>query len=55
MHSSVEKNQFQNLSIVCNGNKIKRHEKVKCLGCLLNVDLSGESIATYVSKKLTLN
>ena len=42
----------KSLNIVYNGIEIKQHAKVKCLGCILDESLSGESMALNVADKI---
>ena len=42
------------LNIWCNGIKIKQHAKVKYLGCILDENLPGESMALNVIDKINL-
>ena len=49
------KHKFRNakaLNIVYNGTEIKQYEKVKYLGCILDQNLSGESMALNVIDKV---
>ena len=41
----------KSLNIVYNGVEIRQHAKVKCLGCILDESLSGESIALNAMDK----
>ena len=40
------------LNIMCNGTEIKQYEKVKYLGCILDQNRSGESMALNVIDKV---
>ena len=42
----------KSLNIVYNGIEVKQHAKVKCLGCILDESLSGESMALNVTDKI---
>ena len=46
------KKQYPALNITKNENKIKQYSAVECLGCLLDENISGESMATRALKKL---
>ena len=46
------KKNLPKLNITYKGIKIKQHEMVEYLGCLLDANLSGESMATKVLKKI---
>ena len=46
------KKQYPALNITKNENKIKQYSAVECLGCLLDENISGESMATRAFKKI---
>ena len=50
--SKNKKNKVGNLSIYHGNIQIKQHSKVTYLGCVLDEDLSGETMATKVTGKI---